>query len=1791
MPSWAADWTDANDVTYTALKSINGGGSGLIVTDFTPAGTEIVKFKYKPSTVSGNECVFCSRYYASNLPKAQFCGFRIGNKLRFDRFDYTGSSTRQSTCNTTTLSVGEEYSVVANFGGASAGTVTINDAKQTLSAAMATADYTPGSVLVLLASHSLAQNVTPTSSSTFGTKATGDLYYLQLWNADGETLEHDFKPAKRDSDGVIGLYDTVVRKFWPATVGSFTGEELSSIATATWTGAAGNGDFSDSGNWTCYDGDGNSIADAVPESSTDITLGADVPDAGWTAFNASYAGTIDLNGHRLVICGGSGLAFSVTDSSSGAPGELRFTIPEGETFEKTATLGISGNLSLVKDGPGTLLWSHAAASSLAATIPVLVTNGVFKSNAGTENLFGASGTITVKAPGQFDINTTQATGPVKNRTFYIEGDGPDGSGAIVNSTASTTAGRHLNKIVLTGDATIGGSGYIDIRDNGNGVDCGGHELTVKNTGRFLVFDGYLTNATDIVVSGGNLWVCDSCVLGAERIVLENGGAFHNYKASNIMTYNVPFVVREGDGTIRNALGYYYIYAPITVDSGCTLNFPTAGSRYICCITNEAYATISIGGDFWTYSNIFKNDGTVNHTAGKLSFGNPDANAIEACNVENNGTIRTSGGTFQFKSESSMTGSGTLELAGGSPQVLGDLSGFTGTIRVTGGTATISNVATFPGTLVLADGNVSTDLSGVTCDVVFDLSGKSEPFTIPDSWLTLPAGKEVTIDLRGRNLVAGDKLLDWTSEPSLEFSLDVETAQSGVRLISTPDGLYYGANATDAVYATWTGAANNGDFSDPGNWTCYDDGGDEIAVAVPGLSADITLGADVADGWTAFNASYAGTIDLNGHNLAVSCSGEPVFAVTNSSDAVCGELRITVPDGETFTKTASFGITGNLSLVKDGPGTFLWSHAAASSLAATIPVLVTNGVFKSNAGTENLFGASGTITVKAPGQFDINTTQATGPVKNRTFYIEGDGPDGSGAIVNSAASATVGWQLKQVVLTGDATIGGCGYIEIRDIGGGVDCGGYELTVKNTGRLLVDVGTHLTNATDIVVNGGTLVVCNSAVLGAGRVVLENGGEFKNYMDDGTKTYNVPFVVREGAGTITSGKNWYNIQNTVTVESGCTLNLPKDGPWYDGAITNETGATLNVSGEFNALGGIFKNDGLLNHTAGKFVFGHRDNADYPCAVENNGTVRTSGGDFMLKAESCMTGAGTLELAGGSPQVLGDLSGFTGTVIVSNGVAVTLAGISCGGTVAVQGGSTLIVNAASTTSVSDLLLEADSTLNIANYDGTTPIAVTTSTTLPESGTVNLTLNGGAFAKGVYAIYSKSGVTAADGEKFSPSTGGLSTNWSVVDGTLILAVGEISGNFWTGRSGDGRMSTAANWLNGVPTAGADIDFSGVSSDITINADANRTFGAVTMGTGVITFTNAIAATSFTDTAKIAVAADSTVTLDGDLVFANSTTVKYIVYTVAEGGVFRVTGRIVLTGFTGGGYLGGSVANTCPGTIAAKGLFNDCGKSGGYPRFVLARAVDNYHGTWAIGSDGLVGSGGFQTSSSSGASATIVAEADFVDSADICNSGSLVIDAAGHEVALGTNTLAGTGGIYGGGRTTIIGGRVVANYDVDNLTTYAPSLNNPFTVNSGATLALVTGADLGTGAVTVQDGGTLEVAESGTVTLNGNLSLANGAALGFNFTDRRDAPVLALASGKSVVFAEGESTNITVNVSGIVWPMSGEKVLTTCGGFAVDGVAVALAAGAPDWATGVSVNGDSDIVLGVKPMGMMILIQ
>ena len=81
-------------------------------------------------------------------------------------------------------------------------------------------------------------------------------------------------------------------------------------------------------------------------------------------------------------------------------------------------------------------------------------------------------------------------------------------------------------------------------------------------------------------------------------------------------------------------------------------------------------------------------------------------------------------------------------------------------------------------------------------------------------------------------------------------------------------------------------------------------------------------------------------------------------------------------------------------------------------------------------------------------------------------------------------------------------------------------------------------------------------------------------------------------------------------------------------------------------------------------------------------------------------------------------------------------------------------------------------------------------------------------------------------------------------------------------------------------------------------------------------------------------------------------------------------------------------------------------------------------------------------------------------------------------------------------------------------------------------------------------------------------------------------PVLAL-EGKTVTFAEGATTNVTVRITAAdgVRAHSGRNVLTTGGKFA--DATVTLEAGAPKWVKGVSVE-NGEIVLEAKPAGTVI---
>lgn len=378
-----------------------------------------------------------------------------------------------------------------------------------------------------------------------------------------------------------------------------------------------------------------------------------------------------------------------------------------------------------------------------------------------------------------------------------------------------------------------------------------------------------------------------------------------------------------------------------------------------------------------------------------------------------------------------------------------------------------------------------------------------------------------------------------------------------------------------------------------------------------------------------------------------------------------------------------------------------------------------------------------------------------------------------------------------------------------------------------------------------------------------------------------------------------------------------------------------------------------------------------------------------------------------------------------------------------------------------------------------------------------------------------------------------------------------------------------------MPGAGDAVDFAGATVNASVTADIDAAFGAVTMGSGVITFSGSLTASSFSDTSKIAVGANSTVTLDGDLVLASS-----VVYSVASGGKFVVTGVLTPCSWAfpqvapgDGTIVVGGIVDTADGTIIA--------------------SHETHAQKWAIGPQGITGTAGTRLWVYSNAGAAPEFRPwtnDFtisVGSVVRTNARSFTINTTGLDGAGHTITL-DAGFADNGDPLNVTGtGKVVVNH-VTAVIGDKSAYSGAVEVKDSATLAINAGKTLTSGAMTVESGAALEVAESGEVALGGGLELKDGATLKFNFTDRRTAPKLVLSQtptfgGVKVDIAgvrpRWEKNAIIEWPEGTVWPE----------GFDIGSV-FTLADNQPKWVTGIAVEGNS-LILTSKPAGMMIIFR
>lgn len=1797
LPSFASDWTDAAGNEYTALKYLKGnatgssyGGPWLVLTNITVSCTDIIKMKFNvPAGENGwSQGLWCSRKSTTQYFMGLFYSKNSTRQLFFYRYNSTSKG------HTTSIAADTDYSVMANY---NTREFTVNGTTETLG--LSSTSFSDLGPLMLFATHA-DKTTAGYSTAPNGNRAAYYCYNFQIYNAQ-TNLTHNLMPATNLTAQTVGLYDTVTQTFYTPDYATYPNYKFSVAEWGSdrvgkkWTGLGGDNKMSTAANWANNDkpgaGDDIDFTIAVPFAEIDADINATfgkvyLGAADLPSFTGSLTATDinDLTRMQAYDAATAGFAFTLA-----APSGQDFTWDGGAaanwwatdvwTCNNVASSWFDNNNAIFTTANATVtLDEDATADSLAFNADATVSG---------------SSTLTVPtvsvAPGVAATISAPTAGALEKT----------GAGTLtLGSSRSETTTLTEGTLALSGTASLNWSSFTLGTDSAKPVTLDFGETATLASVPATWYIGNIAGITSTVVKNGGAWTASTAV----RVGSAAGTASFYHKGGSLTTARL--MVGDDNTTGHAGTGYAEISGG-TVTSTGTSNLPIIGcySDGTVVVTNSGRfvcnGSLYVGYTESATGILTVVDGGIASIAKNICICGSQATATGILNIKSGGTLSSEtvyrtksggatvnfdGGTFKkasgtgniFPAEDNASAvavtvsanGGTIDNNSLDVTIPCIITGAGGMTLVGSGTTTIATNQSYLGTTTVSSGTTLSVSGGVTLagPVVFeagaalDIAGYDGTTPLAATAITFPESGTVPLTLDGGAFPAGTYTIlaatGVTAADGEKFAPSVGELDASW---SVADGAL--VLTVTASSQTWNGAAGESVSWNSASWTSGSWMGGDAVFNTEGAIASVDL--DVSANAVQFNAGATvnGTGTLTTYTVFVDEGKEatintPTAGTLEKTGA--GTLTLTQDRADATTLTAGTlkmdgASVAGLTLGEDGGAAVVFDYGGQTLTADPSTYLVTGSEVTLTNGT---FSSSGSFQIrdntKIPSVLtiakDASLVQASG-----TFYMLKD---------NGRATINV-----QGGTLGSASGSGASYLQH-----GSDVGRLNVNVTEGGRWEYP-------STLYALCYGTKGTHPSLYMTFSDSTFIVGGSFL-YGNNTTRPTSATGVFAATNSVISVANSFY---------IGYDANDNKAG-----SLTADFEHCIVTAKSFAVYCDHPLNNALFNGTT--FVFGGAsgtfnasDGADNWITVGADGiTIDTQAYSATLNAN--LGGSGAVAKTGSGTLAVAVSQTATAALNVNAGTLAVNGGVSIARPTTIADGATLSIAGTATASFDTLSLAAGSTLGITDYTaGVTPLAAT-SATLPESGTVALTLDGGAFEKGVYAISGTNTISLAQAEgKFVPSTGDLEYSWSVsADGELLLLVGDIYAYSWTGLAGDGKFATGANWVSGVaPSANSPVDFSSISSATAIDMDgvaSGTTFGEVTMGEGVITFSGSLSATSFSDTSKIAVDENSTVTLDGNLEFGTNV-VCYICHTVAAGGTFAVTGDIVGTA-NQTANIAACETTSIEGVISAKGLVNDCALN---LAFGLSRGLADSHVQWLIGEHGISGGKDYATGSRKNTVATITAATNFTVSAKIAQYRNLFIDTAGWMVTLGDGT---SGGIFHRGEeanlTTVTGsGTVVVNYDVNDLSSAASSRTNAFTVATGATLTLNPGANIGFGDLTVQDDGTLEI-QSGTTTF-GNLTVEENAILGFSFTDRRNAPVLALYDGAEVTAQDP----FTVKVSGTVWPSGGEKILTTCGGFESIPLTLSAVGEAARWAKPdrLSVNAAGNLVLDVKPMGTMILFR
>ncbi|HZV36586.1 MAG TPA: autotransporter-associated beta strand repeat-containing protein, partial [Verrucomicrobiae bacterium] len=888
------------------------------------------------------------------------------------------------------------------------------------------------------------------------------------------------------------------------------------------------------------------------------------------------------------------------------------------------TFGGAGNLSgaagLTKQGAGALIIDNSGVNNY--TGGTTVSGGTLQVGNG-DSSGNVPGNITDNASLVFDrTDTVNVTNPiVGSGTVTLAGGGTvelSGLNTFTNTLMVTNNSTlQLGGANATGNASAAGGSVVIA--NGATLDINGNSVAKK-----ILVSGAGSGNGAITDSGGSVY--DNPGSGVASNITLLGDATFNFPVRwDLGSPGSGCVLSTGGQPYNltlNGNGYYEwrnlavdsALANITVESGTlgivgttslgnpsgTLTLSSSGSGGITFYNSSlGNANVNKQIDFQS-GPIIANGGGNNSMSGPMTLEsgycqfNPAGGTLTLSNVISGpGTLYQNGGT------------GTLVLAGNSPSFTGGVSLWTGNLVLTGSI----------GSGITAVGG-STTLSGTgTANGVVDFygsllpGGSGVPGTLTVGGLTVESGSTLTMDLSATNTVGSgvnDLIVingDLNANNNILYINPIGSSFASSYTLMTYTGnansFFSGASTIGATRYVFN-LVNNTNVS-PSQVNLSVSGGPDTLLwdnANGSAFWDTLASGNWSNLVTHVSSDYFYTQDSVIFDDSILTAPSPATNIFISG--VVSPNKVTNNSTASYTFGGTGKISGGASIIKLGSGTLTINTTNDFNGGVT----VAGG--KVIQGASSAFGATtGSLYITNGGTVDLNGYS----LNARPVIVSGTGVGGNGAIINNSTSPVYDnpGGLTSVTLTGNATFGaGASRWDLGSSSGGtLSTGGqaYSLTLAGVAGSTYWEWDNMTidpAFANINILGGQLGVKGMTSLGnpAGTVTINGGGQFTFWGGSG---YAKNFDVKSN-GVLQVRQTGPTFNFNTTLEGGSTLQSLDLAKTITGSI-NLTGLA-----EISVQSGALTLLGVISGPGGFYM----DNSDANPLVLSN--VNTYTGETLL-------------------------------------------------------------------------------------------------------------------------------------------------------------------------------------------------------------------------------------------------------------------------------------------------------------------------------------------------------------------------------------------------------------------------------------------------------------------------------------------------------------------------------------------------------------------------------------------------